>query len=149
MKTATKSLSNQVDILQALLVEKESEIKNLQEKNQYLLEQFRLAQHHRFGKSSEASSTQGELFNEAEQLIDEETEAQSQDETRTSEPRKKPKRKPLPKDLPRETIIVDLSDDEKSCNCCGNDLHQMGEKKSEQLNRFLLLQNRHTVHPCT
>ncbi len=60
MKTATQSLSNQVDTLQALLVEKESEIKNLQEKNQYLLEQFRLAQHKQFGKSSEANLDQGE-----------------------------------------------------------------------------------------
>ncbi len=35
--------------------------------------------------------------------------------------------------LPRETIIVDLTDEEKVCDCCGHDLHQMGEKKSEKL----------------
>ena len=30
-------------------------------------------------------------------------------------------------------IVHDLSDEEKVCDCCGHDLHQMGEKKSEQL----------------
>ena len=109
-----------------------------------------MAQHKQFGKSSEANLTQGELFNEAEQLIDEEIPSeQSQDNETTSKTRNKPKRKPLPTDLPRETVVIDLSDEEKSCDCCGNDLHKMGEKKSEKLNRFLLLQNRHTVHPCT
>jgi len=134
MKTATQSLSNQVDTLQALLVEKESEIKSLQEQNQYLLEQFRLAQHNRFGKSSEVNLDQGELFNEAEQLVDEEAlSEQNQDKENTSKTQSKPKRKPLPKDLPRETVIIDIPENEKSCDCCGNDLHQMGEKKSEKL----------------
>ena len=133
MNKATQLLSNDVKKLQALLVEKDSEIKALQEKNQYLLEQFRLAQQKQFGKSSEKDSGQGELFNEVEQIIDEEEAIQVEDKEVTNEPRKQPKRKPLPKDLPRETVIVDLSDDEKSCDCCGNDLHQMGEKKSEKL----------------
>jgi len=98
MKTATQSLSNQqVARLQALLIKKDAllkenaiEIKNLQEQNQYLLEQFRLAQHNRFGKSSEVNLDQGELFNEAEQLVDEEAlSEQSQDKETT---RNKPKR---------------------------------------------------------
>jgi len=131
MNKATQSLSNNVKKLQALLVEKDWEIKNLQEKNQYLLEQFRLAQHKQFGKSSEANLNQGELFNEAEQLIDEDVPSeQSQDKEST---RKQPKRKPLPKDLPRETVVIDLTDEEKICDCCGHDLHPMGEKISEKL----------------
>ena len=47
--------------------------------------------------------------------------------------RSKPKRKPLPKDLPRETIIHDIDDDQKCCDTCGGERHQMGEDKSEQL----------------
>jgi transposase len=130
MKQAIKSFSNDVKKLQALLVEKDSEIKVLQEKNQYLLEQFRLAQHKQFGKSSEVDPGQGELFNEAEQLVDETTEPEKETISYT---RNKPKRKPLPKDLPRETQIIDIPDDEKNCDCCGHDLHRMGEKKSEKL----------------
>lgn len=130
MNKATQSLSNDVKKLQALLVEKDSEIKSLQEKNQYLLERFRLAQHKQFGKSSETHAGQGELFNEAEQIIDESL-------TEEKEPTKKntnqPKRRTLPKDLARETVVVDLTDEEKVCDCCGHDLHLMGEKKSEKL----------------
>jgi transposase len=140
MKTATKTLSSEVKKLKSLLKderilsqEKDNEIKSLQEKNQYLLEQFRLAQQKQFGKSSEKHSGQCELFNEAEQLVDEEIAVQVEDKETTNVPRKQPKRKPLPKDLPREMVVIDLPDEEKSCDCCGNDLHKMGEKKGERL----------------
>jgi transposase len=86
------------------------------------------------GKSSGAHPDQGELFNKAEQLIDEEaTPEKNQDKESTSETGNKPKRKPLPIDLPSETVVVDIPDEEKSCDCCGNELHEMGEKKSERL----------------
>jgi len=137
MKTTTQTLQNDVEKLKTLLVseryssaQKDSEIKKLQEKNQYLLELFRLAQQKRFGQSSEAHPGQGELFNEVEQLQDEVTEPEKES---ISDTRQKPKRKPLPKDLPRETVIIDLADEDKSCECCGHDLHPMGEKRSEQL----------------
>ena len=126
MKSSQTTLPTDVKTLHKMVLE-------LQEKNQYLLEQFHLAQHQRFGKSAEVSSSQGELFNEVEQLVDEESPVQNEDKETISYTRNKPKRKPLPKDLPRETVIVDLSDDEKICDCCGHDLHPMGEKKSEQL----------------
>ena len=130
MNKAAQSLSSHVKKLQALLVEKDSEIKSLQEKNQYLLEQFRLAQQRQFGKSSESHPGQGELFNEAEQITDE---ILAEEKAPTQKKRKQPKRQALPKGLARKTIVIDLTDEEKTCDCCGNDLHQMGEKKSEQL----------------
>jgi len=137
MKTATKPLLIELKKLNELLKKeqdlsrkKDLEIKTLQEQNQYLLEQFYLAQQKHFGKSSEAHPGQGELFNEAEQLIDQEEEPEKET---ISYNRAKPKRKSLPKDLPREVRVIDLPEDEKCCDCCGHDLHQMGEKKSEQL----------------
>ncbi len=137
MKIASKSRSNEIKKLQALLVhkdaqleEKNTEISKLQEKNHYLLEQFRLAQQKRFGKSSEAHPDQGELFNEAEQLMDAVVIPEKEVVHYT---RQKPKRKPLPKNLPREVRVIDIADEEKICDCCGHDLHQIGEKKSEQL----------------
>jgi len=138
MKTITNKLPNDVEELKVLLLSErqtsQEKIKQLEETNQYLLEQFRLAQHNRFGKSSEANLDQGELFNEAEQLIDETVPSEKiQDKETTSKTRVKPKRKPLPKDLPRETVIFDLTDKEKICDCCGSDLHKMSEKKSEKL----------------
>ena len=107
----------------------EEKLAQLLEKHQCLLEQFRLAQHNRFGKSSEAHPDQGDLFNEAESIIDS---IEPEKET-ISYTRNKPKRQLLPKELPREVRTIDLADDEKNCDECGHDLHQMGSKKSEQL----------------
>ena len=58
----------------------------------YLEEQFRLAQHKQFGKSAEGYPGQGELFNEAEELVVEIVESEQEDISYT---RNKPKRKPL------------------------------------------------------
>ena len=93
----------------------------------YLYEQFRLAQQKQFGKSAEGFAGQGELFNEVEEIA-EVVEPEQQEITYI---RSKPKRKPLPKDLPRETIIHDITD--KTCECCGGELHKMGEDTSEKL----------------
>ncbi len=116
-----------------VIEEKTREIKQLKEQNQYLLEQFRLARQHRFGKRSEVDtdSGQGELFNEAEQCLEEQAEAPETEIITYS--RKKAARKPLPKHLPREVVIHDIDENEKQCTCCGNELHQMGEEKNEQL----------------
>lgn len=137
MKTTTKSLSNELKKLQVLIArkdvlleEKDSEIQKLQAKNQYLLEQFRLAQKKQFGKGTEAHAGQGELFNEAEQIVDE---AAAAEKETIRDTRNKPKRQTLSKDLPRETRVIDIADEEKHCDCCGHELHRMGEKKSEKL----------------
>ena len=130
MKTTVESLPNDPKQLKALLLRERSLTQQLKEQNQYLLEQFRLAQQKQFGKSSEAHAGQGELFNEAEQIIDE---VPVEEKAPTKKNAKQPKRQALPKNLARETIVVDLTDEEKVCDCCGHDLHPMGEKKSEQL----------------
>jgi transposase len=144
MQTASITSPNNVNQLTELLLQKDKllkqkdiEIDNLKQRYQHILEQFRLAQHQQFGKSSEVSVDQmALLFNEAEQLV--EVAAREADGIETaapqsSTPRNKPKRQPLPKDLPREIVIHDMSDAEKICACCGGDLHKMGEEKSEQL----------------
>ncbi len=47
----------------------------------YLEEQFRIAQHKQFGKSTEGHPGQGELFNEAEELV---VESETAEETMSS-----------------------------------------------------------------
>lgn len=101
-------------------------------KYQQILEQFRLAQQRQFGKSGESADQLG-LFNEVEEIdaaaaTDAHADARTETITYT---RNKPTRKPLPKHLPRETIVHDIED--KTCDCCGHDLHRMGEETSEQL----------------
>lgn len=94
----------------------------------FLEEQFRLAQQQRFGASSEGHPAQGDLFNEAEAELDVAPEV-TEDVTATV--KKKPIRKKLPADLPRETVIHDIED--KTCACCGNELHHMGDERCEKL----------------
>ena len=107
--------------------QKDAEIAQLKQQYQQILEQFRLAQQKQFGQSSESSSQLG-LFNESEQLVEETSPVEQETLSYT---RNKPKRKSFPDDLPRETIIHDI--DNKACECCGHDLHRMGEEKHEQL----------------
>jgi len=122
-------LPNDPKTLKVMLLQLQGELDTSAEKIEYLLELFRLAQQKRFGGSGEAHPGQGELFNEAE-IEDDKVEAVVQDISYT---RRQPKRQKLPKDLPREVIIVDISDVDKICDCCGEVLHQMGESVSEKL----------------
>lgn len=100
----------------------------------WLEEQFRLAQHQRFGANGEAHPGQGELFNEAEAI---QGSQDIQDAVPTSTTvtyeRQQAKRKPLPKDLPRERVVHDIAAADKTCRCCNQPLHCIGEDVSEKL----------------
>ena len=118
---------NTVATLLQRITHLEKQLEQKDAKIAYLYEQFRLAQQKQFGKSAEGFAGQGELFNEVEEIAEQvETEQQSISYTRN-----KPVRKPLPTDLPREQVIHDIED--KTCDCCGGELHKMGEDKSEKL----------------
>jgi transposase len=139
MKTAPETLPDNIETLKNLLLsarelsdQKDAQIAQLKQQYQQILEQFRLAQQKQYGKSSEASTDQLGLFNEAEQL-DEETASEERQQESITYTRNKPKRTPLPKDLPREVMVHDIDEADKVCDSCGNDLHKMGEDKSEQL----------------
>jgi hypothetical protein len=127
MKIDIDSLPDDTVLLKKLLTE-------LSQEHAFLEERFRLAQHKQFGKSSEAYPGQGELFNEAEELaVTSELEQTDAEKESITYERKKPVRKPLPKDLPPEVITHDIAEEDKSCDDCGHELHQMGEDKSEKL----------------
>lgn len=115
-----------------LSTQRGEEIVRLKQQYQHMLEQFRLSQQRQFGQSSESNLNQTELFDEAEQTLDEPANLPSE-KAATGETRRTPKRQPLPADLHREVIVHDIPDSEKSCTDCGHDLHRMGEDKSEQL----------------
>ena len=109
------------------------------EKIQYILEQWRLSRHRRFGSSSE--SHQGELFNEAEALVDQAPDTpddhdEGEDDTgKDSSPKKKAKRghrRALPPELPRIEHVIDVPEDQRLCEC-GTPMVRIGEDVSEQL----------------
>jgi len=139
MKTVSEQPPEDIHQLRIINAELEYKLKKLvadiqakDTKIQWLIEQFRLAQYQRFGRSSESHPDQGDLFNEVEQWEDEDATEDQDTETIRYE-RSKPKRKPLPKDLPRETILHDIAKEDKVCDCCGGELHRMGEDTSEKL----------------
>lgn len=93
-------LPNDIQLLKAMLLEKDSQLAQWQSKYELILEQWHLAQQKQFGKSSEVSPGQGELFDETTADLDDNVDTGSDTQT-VSYTRTKPKRKPLPKDLPR------------------------------------------------
>lgn len=109
--------------LKKLLAEHNDKLAQAEARNRYLEEQFRLAQQKQFRQSAEGFDAQGDLFNEAEEV----TEAIAEETQDIRYTRKKPKRKALPKDLPRVQVIHDIADEDKQCECCGGELHKMGE----------------------
>ena len=123
-------MQNELDMLRKQLAEKDDIIAHQQQRLPFLEEQFRLAQQKQFGSSSETYPGQGQLFNEAEELAVDVAEPEKEAISYT---RNKPKRKPLPSDLPREVIVHDIDDADKVCGLCDNELHRIGEDKSEKL----------------
>ncbi len=127
--------------LEARAAEDAQRIATLTERIQVLEEQFRLAQLKRFAPSSE--KLKDRIFDEAEQIAaigpadDDPDDAFALPETGLPEAgesaRRKRGRKPLPADLPRTRIEYDLPEEQKTCPCCQNALHRMGEETSEQL----------------
>lgn len=115
--------------------ELEGRTTTLQQRVNFLEEQFRLAQLKRFAPSSEKFGAQGCLFNEAEQDVVTLAPEEEGDDTPIDQkaPPKKRGRKPLPAHLPRTRIEHDLPEAEKVCRCCQGALHRMGEESSEQL----------------
>ena len=132
MTDYTNTLPNDIEQLKVMLLAERKQSAKQAARLMFLEEQFRLAQQQRFGASSEGLAAQGDLFNEAEAELDDVEESIEDDsEQVTTVVKKKPVRKKLPADLPRETIVHDIED--KTCACCGHELRQMGDERSEKL----------------
>ena len=140
MKKTPTQLPDDIETLKRMLLERDKRIEKLERVNQklsnklqQLLEQFNLAQYKKYSPSSESYQGGGEVLNEAEQLFDEETEQAQVPESQSeaSEKQAKPRRPRIAAELPRVDIIHDIKD--KTCACCGHELHRMGEEVSEQI----------------
>jgi hypothetical protein len=128
MKMLPDDLPNDVESLKAFLLEqslllgekesslvkKDTQIAEWESKYQLIFEQWRLAQQKQFGKGSEVSPGQGELFDESENDSQEDRSDVDTDSQTVFYTRIKPKRKPLLKDLPRETVVVDVAESDKN-----------------------------------
>lgn len=123
-----------IEHLQEQNVKLQLQVAELASKVKWYEEQFRLAQHKRFGASSEKTHPdQLLLFNEAES---EATPAQDEPtlETVTYQRKKRSgERKAKIRDLPVETIEYRLPEDGQVCPCCDGALHEMSTEVRVEL----------------
>ena len=151
MKKIPQSLPDDVELLKKMLLEQTQKLERklaqkdkriaklervnqqLSDKLQQLLERYNLKKYQKFSPSSETYEGEGEVLNEAEQLIEDESVATEPDTqtTESAEKAAKPRRPRITPELPRVDVIHDI--DDKTCACCGHALHQMGEEVSEQI----------------
>ena len=135
MKIDANSLPDDPEQLKRMLLELQKIVIKKDEIIHSLLERFEVAKRKQYGKSSEQLPGSGETFNEAEEIIDEADKAllAESEINKSNAVKSKPKRKPLPKNLPRKVVTIDLSSEDKTCDCCQSKLHQIGETRSEKL----------------
>lgn len=106
---------------------------------QALFEQVALSRRRQFGRSTELSG-QFRLFDEADALAAETTEADDvvalpKAQPPSATPRKpaaRGKRQPLPVELPRIDVVHEVPESERTC-ACGTPMVEIGEDVSEQL----------------
>lgn len=129
MISQPQQLPDDIETLKGIIASQhqvyQSHINALEEKIRHLQGQL-------FGRRSEKhvvnEGLQKSLFNEAEEVVEQE----SKEIIVPAHKRKKPGRKPLPKDLPRIDVIHDLKEEEKIC-ACGRIKSRIGEEVSEKL----------------
>jgi len=121
-----QTLPNDIEQLKSLVV-------SWQEKYFNLLEQFKLAKLRQYASSSEKNIWQGDLFDEVDQSLPEDVQAEIDDSITVTYHRKKhPVRHALPTHFPREESICDVADSDKVC-ACGQHKERFGEEITEQL----------------
>jgi len=130
-KNSTKGQLNEQEKV-ALL---EQEVALLKVKVNWYEEQIRLSNQKRFGASSEkTNSDQLTFFNEAEKEFSSRVKEPTVEEITYK--RKKRKKKTYDESyghLPTETIVYDLSDEDKKCSECNNDLHEMSKEIHKEI----------------
>ena len=133
MSLAPQALPDDPAQLKTLLIKERSVSEKLKQQIHVLLEALRLEKHRLYGKSSEKSPDQAELFDEADSLVDElDIINDEQAPVALVSKRQRPVRKPLPAELPRVRRVIELSEEERQC-ACGCTLIEIGEDISEQV----------------
>lgn len=128
------TLPNDIDALKKLIINQSEEIlktksreKNHLQEIDRLKELINLLQRKKYAPQSEKFKNQLPLFNEVEDIFENEQEAEKTTIVPEHERKKRGKRKPLPESLPREDIVLDLSDEEKE------GLKYIGDEITEKL----------------
>ncbi len=129
MAMTADQLPDDPDALKAMVLARDVE-------NARLIQIIKELQRHRFGRRAETLPEDQLLLGleEAEQIEaagEEEAERASQDQRQAKATKRQANRGSLPAHLPRLEMVVDIED--HACPCCRNDLHRIGEDRSERL----------------
>ena len=133
MKIDAHSLPDDLEQLKRMLLELQQIVAKKDEQIHELLQAYNAKLAKEYAKKSEKMPGAGEVFNEAEDILDEHDKALLATSASVKKEKAKPKRRPLPAQLPRIEVVVDLEEDDKMCDCCQSLLHKMGESSSEAL----------------
>ena len=135
MKTIAE-LTNKIQALEATVKNQEEKIARLEKLESWYIEQLKLRQKEKFGKSSEQIDenqiTLFDLFNEAEELR-EAIMPEPTEEILVPTHKRKKKRFASYKDLPVEVVEYKLADEDLACGNCGNTLHVMSKEVRKEL----------------
>ncbi len=123
------NISNNIETLRSLLIQKDQQISQKDQQISELKDFITILQRKKFAPTSESNKDQLQLFNELEDIVEENTISKELEEKEkiTYERKKRGKRKPLPYHLPRVEEIIDLSEEEKV------GMKMIGEEVSETL----------------
>ncbi|MBZ9607332.1 IS66 family transposase [Clostridium estertheticum] len=112
----------------------EAQIKLLEKKIVWMMEQITLLKHVRFGSSSEKSEyDQLSLFDEAEKEADERVAEPEFEEIKIKRKKRIGKKDEMLSDLPVEVVEYYLPAEEQFCPECGGDMHIMGKTVRREL----------------
>lgn len=106
----------------------EAQIKLLENKIAWMMEQMTLSKHKKFGASSEKSEyDQLSLFNEAENEADNSIKEPTIEEITYKRKKQVGKKKDMLESLPEEVVEYFLPEEERNCSICGENRHIMGK----------------------
>lgn len=110
-------------------------VEHLQKVNHQLREELNLYRRKLFGQSSERhieDDSQLHLF-DVDQTTEETVEVEPEPPEPPKRRRRKKKSEKLPEHLRREIITADVSDDQRMCGCCGEEMPIIGTDVTERL----------------
>lgn len=139
MTDSVDDLPDDIDHLKALLLAERGEKARLADQNERLLHMLRQLRRNHFGRKSERLSDEQlnlGLEDLETAIASGEAAAEKANATlkRERNGQRRVNRGHLPAHLPREEIIIDPPS--KVCPCCGGDLHEIGEDRSERLDKI-------------
>lgn len=155
--SSTTTLPDSVDDLTTLVIKQQKKLDHQSLFIEQLLEQIKLAKHHRFGANSEAISPDQlrlllDELEATEPVVDSEPDNLIEPALQTPASKAKRGRRALPPHLPRVEIKHTL--DEGSCQCehCSQRMVPLSEKITEQLDiipaKVRVLRHHRTTYQC-